>query len=131
MKRNPQRLMVFGALSIACIGLAVDFTIGYDAFARAGSVMTAYGILIAGRELRRSERATARHEGRVEKLEAAYMEAMASRDADVDPEAFSRIAANFAEYRNEHVEKLGKLLATEISIVCLGTLIWGFGDLVV
>jgi len=128
---NPQRLMILGALSIGIAGLGVDIAFGHDAFARAGSLITAYGIVVAGRELQRSERATARYEGRIEKLEAAYLDAIGTETTGVDPEAFSRIAKNFADYRNEHVDKVGKLLRTEISIVCLGTLIWGFGDLAV
>jgi hypothetical protein len=131
LTRNPQRLLILGAIAIGIAGLATDIAIGHDAFARAGSLITAYGIAVAGREIYRTERATARHEGRIEKLEAGYLDAVGAHSTEIDPEAFSRIAKNFADYRNDHVEKVGKLLHTEIGIVCSGTLIWGFGDLVV
>ncbi len=127
---RSESALVAGALAMALAGYLADLQWGHDAFARSGSVIVAYGAALAGREIYRGERAIARTEARVEKLEAAYLDATTGGDA-ASPEAFSRLAKTLADFRASRLEKVGRMIYTEIAVVCFGTLIWGFGDLAV
>lgn len=128
---RAELLMGAGALAIALAGYLFDRTWGHDAFSRSGSLIVAFGAALAGREIYNGERAIARTEARVEKLEAAYLDAAGEGNGTTSPEAFSRLASVLAEYRTARLEKVGRMIYSEIAIVCLGTLIWGFGDLAV
>ena len=129
MLTRAETLLILGAGGIALVGLAVDLWIGADAFARAGAVIVAYGVAMAGREVFATERTIAKYEARAEQIEAKILDA---DDADkTAPEAFSRIAKNRSKYRNDRLETMGRLIHAEIGIVVAGTLIWGFGDLAV
>ncbi|WP_146188835.1 hypothetical protein [Albidovulum aquaemixtae] len=123
--------MYAGAAVIAIVGYLVDLRIGGNAFARAGAVMVAYGALLAGREIYLMERAITRHESRVEKLEAAYLDAARNGQEGSAEDAFSRLAQNLSEFRAARIERVGRMIYAEILILCFGTIIWGFGDLVV
>lgn len=129
MKRTQLALFA-GALAIALTGYLADLQLGHDAFARSGSVIVAFGAALAGREIYQGERAIARTEARVEKLEAAYLDATTGGD-EASPEAFSRLAKTLADFRTARLEKVGRMIYAEIAVVCFGTLIWGFGDLAV
>lgn len=129
--RKSEIILAFGALAIALTGFLLDRAIGQNAFARSGSIIVAFGAALAGREIYRGERAIARTEARVEKLEAAYLDAAGSGEEASSPEAFSRLAKVLSEYRTSRLEQVGRMIYTEIAIVCFGTLVWGFGDLVV
>ena len=129
MLTRTEFLLILGAVGIACAGLVIDLWIGADAFARAGAVIVAYGVTMAGREVFATERTIAKYEARVEKIEAKIFDADDAENAS--PEAFSRIAKNRSKYRNDRLETVGRLIHAEIGIVVAGTLIWGFGDLAV
>ncbi len=131
MKRGREYLLYSGAAAIALVGYLVDRRIGADAFARAGSLIVAYGALLAGREIYQMERAITRHEARVEKLEAAYLDAARNGQAGASEDAFTRLAQNLADFRAARIERVGRMIYAEIFILSLGTLIWGFGDLAV
>lgn len=120
-----------GACGLALAGFLIDRNFGYDAFSRSGSVIVAFGAALAGREIYQGERSIARTEARVERLEAAYLDAAGAGEGKAEPEAFSRLATILAEYRTARLEQVGRMIYFEITIVCIGTLIWGFGDLVV
>ncbi|MBV2361411.1 hypothetical protein KUH32_16725 [Thalassococcus sp. CAU 1522] len=124
-------LLYLGAVSIAVIGYLLDRRIGADAFARSGAVIVAFGAAMAGREIYAMERAITRHEARVEKLEAAYLDAAQSGEGEAREDAFSRLAKNLADYRAARIERVGRMIRAEIVILCFGTIVWGFGDLVV
>lgn len=128
MKNLAERVLPAGALLIAAAGLAIDLRFGGDAFARAGSLMVAYGVTLAGREVYLTERAIAKYEARVDKVEATILD---DEKKEVTPEAFSRIAKNRSKYRSDRLDRVGRLIYAEIGIVVAGTLIWGFGDLAV
>lgn len=131
MTLGREHLLYAGAAAIALIGYLVDRRIGADAFARSGSVIVAYGALLAGREIYHTERAIIRHEARVEKLEAAYLDASRNGAQGTSEDAFTRLAQNLADFRAARIERVGRMIYAEIFILCLGTLIWGFGDLAV
>lgn len=130
MIRRSEIILASGASAIAFTGYLIDRNWGYDAFARSGSLIVAFGAALAGREIYLGERSIARNEARVEKLEATYLDAAGSGEA-ATPEAFTRLAKTLADYRTARLEQVGRMIYFEIAIVCLGTLIWGFGDLVV
>ncbi len=123
-------LLAIAALAIAFTGYLLDLRIGHDAFARSGAVIVALGAAAAGREIYLGERAIARTEARVEKLEAAYLDA-AGEGGEASPEAFTRLAEILANFRDTRLQQVGRMIYTEIGLVCFGTLVWGFGDLVV
>jgi hypothetical protein len=120
-----------GSAVIAVAGYLLDRHIGGAAFPRAGALMVAFGAAMAGREVFRMERAITRHESRVEKIEAAYLDAAREGREGGAQDAFARLAENLAAYREGRLERVGRMIQAEILILCLGTLIWGFGDLVV
>lgn len=122
--------LLLAAVCIAVAGFVIDARYGHDAFPRAGSLITALGVAMAGREVWRAEMAIARNEARVEKLEAAYLDAVSTKGR-IDAEAFSRLAEMLGNYRTSRLQRVGRLVFAEIATVCAGTLIWGFGDLVV
>ncbi|NKX46270.1 hypothetical protein [Roseicyclus persicicus] len=124
-------VLVGVALTIAAAGYWIDRVWGGDAFPRAGALIVAFGAAFAGLEVYGMERAIMRHEARVEKLEAAYLDAAKEGRETTAAAAFSRLAENLSEYRNARIERVGRMIRAEIAILCFGTLIWGFGDLVV
>lgn len=130
MIKRSELILGTGATAIALAGYLIDRAWGYDAFARSGSLIVAFGAALAGREIYLGERSIARNEARVEKMEATYLDAAGSGEA-ATPEAFSRLAKVLSEYRTNRLEQVGRMIYAEIAIVCFGTLIWGFGDLVV
>lgn len=118
------------AIFIAFTGLMIDLRYGYDAFARSGSIIVMLGIALAGREIYLGERSIARNEARIEKLEAGYLDAASDENGQTpSPEAFSRLAKALGDYRQLRLDNIGRLIYVEIGVVCFGTLIWGFGDL--
>lgn len=117
-----------GVATLAVAGYLLEKRYGFNAFSRSGSLITALGVAMAGREIWRAEMAIARNEARVEKLEAQYLDAAKGGRADDD--AFSRLAELLGNYRTSRLERVGRLVFAEIAAVCIGTLIWGFGDLV-
>lgn len=120
------------SMALALIGLVIDLNWGFDAFPRSGALIVAAGVALAGREIHRGERSIARNEARVEKLEAAILDAAGDRTAsDASPETFTRLAASLADFREQRLIQVGQMINAEIVIVCIGTLIWGFGDLLV
>lgn len=121
--------LVLGVLVLATLGFLIDRRFGHDAFQRSGALITAFGVAMAGREVWRAEMAIARNEARVEKLEAAYLDDTEKQGA-ASGEAFSRLAELLANYRTARLDRVGRLVFAEIGTVCVGTLIWGFGDLV-
>ena len=123
-------LLVVTAIAVAVAGYILDLRYDHDFTARAGAVIVAFGAAAAGREVYLGERAIARTEARVEKLEATYLDA-ASNGGEASPEAFSRLAEILANFREARLQQVGRMIYTEIALVCFGTLIWGFGDLVV
>jgi len=123
-------LLYAAAIAIAVAGYLIDRRFGHDVFARSGALIVALGAATAGREIYLGERAIARTEARVEKLEAAYLDA-AREGGAATPEAFTRLAEILANFREARLQHVGKMIYTEITIVCIGTLIWGFGDLAV
>jgi hypothetical protein len=129
--RHSEIFMVGGTALIATAGYAIDSAIGYDAFSRSGSLIVAFGAALAGREIYMGERSIARNEARIEKMEAAYLDAAASGEGTATPEAFARLAKTLGDYRTARLEQVGRMIYAEIAIVCFGTLVWGFGDLVV
>lgn len=131
MTLSRDHLLYLGAAAIAAVGYLIDRRIGGDAFARSGSLIVAYGALLAGREIYDMERAISRHESRVEKLEAAYLDAARNGEKGSAEDAFSRLAENLSKYRAARIEHVGRMIYAEILILCFGTIIWGFGDLAV
>lgn len=130
MIRRSEAILFCGAAAIAAAGYVIDLRVGHDAFARSGSLIVAFGAALAGREIYLGERSIARNEARIEKLEAGYLDAANSGEAPT-PEAFTRLARTLADYRTSRLDQVGRMIYAEIAIVCLGTLIWGFGDLAV
>ncbi len=123
-------LLAAAALAIAAAGYLLDLRYGHDVTARAGAVIVAFGAAAAGREVYLGERAIARNEARIEKLEAAYLDA-AGNGGEATPEAFTRLAEMLANFREARLHQVGRMIYTEIGLVCFGTLVWGFGDLAV
>ncbi|SMX36799.1 hypothetical protein [Maliponia aquimaris] len=126
---RDEAILLFGTLAIVLGGMAADLWVSPDAFARAGAVLVVFGVVSVGRALLAAERAHARHETRFEKLEAAYLDAAMTEAGQISPEAFSRLAESYSSLRQARVTRESRLMKAEIGIVCLGTLIWGFGDL--
>jgi len=124
-------MFAMGAVALAIVGYATDQAIGHDAFARSGSLIVAYGAALVSRQVYNTERQIARNQARVEKIEATYLDAASDKGEGHSPEAFSRLAVALGDFRNARLAQMGRLVHTEIAIVCGGTLIWGFGDLVV
>lgn len=88
------------------------------------------GVALAGREIFVGERAIAHNEDRFEKLETAYLDCAANEDGLVpSQEAFSRLANSLRECRQSRLDRIGRFVNAEMSVVCAGTLIWGFGDI--
>ena len=131
MTLSRDHLLYLGAAAIAVAGYLLDLRIGLDFFARSGSVIVAYGALLAGREIYNMERSISRHESRVEKLEAAYLDAARNGKDGSAEDAFSRLAQNLSDFRAARIEHVGRMIYAEIVILCFGTIIWGFGDLAV
>ena len=131
MKFRRDTVLAGVAILIAVAGYLVDRTWGWSAFQRSGALIVAFGAAFAGLEIYGMERAITRHESRVEKLEAAYLDAAKEGRETTSEEAFSRLAANLAEFRAERVDRVGRMIRAEILILCFGTIVWGFGDLVV
>lgn len=131
MKLARDHLLYAGAAAIAVTGYLVERRFGWDAFARSGSLIVAYGALLAGREIYMMERAITRHESRVEKLEAAYLDAARNGEKGSAEDAFTRLAQNLSDFRAARIERVGRMIYAEIFILCFGTIIWGFGDLAV
>ena len=127
--RDRSRI-ILGALAIILAGLLADWLWGRDAFARSGAVLVIYGIVMVGRAAYESEKRNARNEARFEKLEATYLDASTSQSTELSPEIFVRLAGAYAELRESRLAREGQLIVVEVGIVCLGTFIWGFGDLV-
>ncbi len=123
-------LLPVAAIAIAGAGYLLDLRFGHDATARSGAMIVALGAAAAGREVYLGERAIARTEARVEKLEATYLDA-ASTGGEASPEAFTRLAEILANFREARLQQVGRMIYTEIAMVCFGTLVWGFGDLAV
>lgn len=130
MERSKTLLLVLGAGALAVGGLGVHLTVGYQAFPRSGSLIVIYGVALAGREIFRAEKSLSEHESRVDRLEAAYLDAIERGKRQGDEVDFSKLAENLREYRSSRISRVGQLINIEIGIVCLGTLIWGFGDLI-
>jgi hypothetical protein len=127
---NNTLVLLVGAAVIAIAGYLLDRRIGLDMFARAGAVMVVYGVTMVGRGLYKAERAISRHHSRLDRLEAGYLDAIAAGEK-LQPDAFRKVAEHHAEFRTSRFDEVSGLLRGEIAIVCLGTLIWGFGDLAV
>jgi len=131
MKLDSTILLPALAVLIAVAGLFLDTRYGYDAFIRSGALIVMMGVALAGREIYMGERSIARNEARIEKLEAAYLDAASEKDGEgPSPEAFSRLAKAMADYRQVRLDRIGRLIYVEMGVVCFGTLIWGFGDLI-
>ncbi len=128
MSRN-EAILAAGTLAIVIAGIVAELNGLPAAFARAGAVLVVFGVVSVGRAVMASERAHSRYEARFERLEAAYLDAAMTEEGKVSPEAFSRLAESYAGLREARVTRESRLMKAEISIVCLGTLIWGFGDL--
>ncbi len=126
-----ETMLFIGALGMATLGYLIDNNWGWDAFPRSGALIVAFGAAFAGYEIYGMERAITRHESRVEKLEAIYLDAAKEGRETSSEDAFSRLADNLAEFRSARIERVGRMIRAEIIILCSGTLIWGFGDLVV
>ncbi|MGP6085400.1 hypothetical protein [Antarctobacter jejuensis] len=131
MKIGREYLLYAGAGAIAAVGYWADRVVGGNAFARSGALIVIFGALLAGREIYSLEKSIARHETRVDKIEAAYLDAVKSGERQSTEDAFSRLATNLADFRASRIERVGRLITAEIFILCFGTLIWGFGDLAV
>ncbi len=130
MKLNSIVMLPTAAVVIALAGILAELRIGNEAFARSGSLIVILGLALAGREIYIGERAIARNEARIEKLEAAYLDGAADENGAVlAREAFSRLAKALDEYRQARLDRIGSLIYIEMGVVCVGTLIWGFGDL--
>lgn len=130
MKLHPIVILPTSAVVIALAGIFAELRFGHDAFARSGSLIVILGLAVAGREIYNGERAIARNEARIEKLEAAYLDGSANEEgAVIAGEAFSRLARALSDYRQARLDRIGNLIYVEMGVVCAGTLIWGFGDL--
>lgn len=126
---NVKLTLALGACGIAGAGLLSQAYLGNDLFMRSGALIVSFGVIMAGREITNTEAAMVRHETRMERLEAAYLDVASTPDAEISPETFSRLAKSLGEFRTDRTAKVKELVRLEILTVCLGTVIWGFGDL--
>lgn len=129
MKQVQTRTLLLGACGIAGLGLWIDYLVGHNAFARSGAVLVIFGVVMVAQAIRTADAWNARNEARFEKLEAAYLDAGDTADQTKPVQVFSRLADIYSDMRQSRLEREMTLLNWELVIVCSGTLIWGFGDL--
>ena len=130
MGRNLKLTLALGVCGLIVAGLLAQIYFGHDFFMRSGSLIVAFGVIMAGRKIANTEAAMSRHETRMERLEASYLDVASSPHKEISPETFSRLAKSLGEFRTDRTAKVKEIVGLEILTVCLGTIIWGFGDLI-